>query len=426
MESLDAGALVIKQSVAVGRFGTIGAFAATLVVPGCSDIFGFEEPILARCVLDSDCPSNQLCASVGVCTQCRRNRDCVPFGFGPESRCVDGTCLAPIPPPNESNPEGGAVAVTPPVHDSTPDGAAASTTGRVVDADTSASPCGDTSGDANNCGACGHVCSGAHVAQSSCVASVCQTVQCETGFADCNGGSDGCETNIGSDPNNCGRCPISCDAGLCPSVCNDLPVCIDGACGTSVTVGNYENASANAGYCTLASKASPSAPFFSIFGVRVTIKSSGYLAKLGIVSTFGGANVYLALYHDDGQNRPTRLVGGNQQPLQIAGSPSIDNPQNYEVAVSPAAGTSSLPRIDIDNTVEGDGYWILGTWDASIALQSSAPDAGCTCAAGSCSTLYEVDSFDGGASVFGPLPENAPLGSFTNSVPLSFYAKLAQ
>ncbi|AKU95633.1 hypothetical protein AKJ09_02297 [Labilithrix luteola] len=38
-------------------------------------------------------------------------------------------------------------------------------------------------------------------------------LDCGTGRANCNGNqSDACETNIDSDPNNCGGCGITCNA----------------------------------------------------------------------------------------------------------------------------------------------------------------------------------------------------------------------
>jgi len=82
---------------------------------------------------------------------------------------------------------------------------------------------------ANNCGACGVVCSSSHITRS-CAGGVCNGT-CDTGYADCNGNkqTDGCEMNIATDANNCGGCAVvcssshitrSCAGGVCNGTCN--------------------------------------------------------------------------------------------------------------------------------------------------------------------------------------------------------------
>lgn len=82
----------------------------------------------------------------------------------------------------------------------------------------------------NACGACGVLCSSNHVASVTCVNGICNG-PCSPGFADCNNNKqvDGCETNLGTDPTNCGGCGIfcsgnniagiSCAAGICNGPC---------------------------------------------------------------------------------------------------------------------------------------------------------------------------------------------------------------
>ena len=86
----------------------------------------------------------------------------------------------------------------------------------------------NTGSDVLSCGGCGLSCSRNHVTPS-CSVGVCDGA-CEDGFADCNGDklTDGCETNIASDPASCGACGIvcsddqvsaACSAGVCAGAC---------------------------------------------------------------------------------------------------------------------------------------------------------------------------------------------------------------
>lgn len=79
----------------------------------------------------------------------------------------------------------------------------------------------DVTGDATNCGACRNRCSFAN-ASASCVASTCTRGACSAGFGDCDGsGTNGCEAPLSADRNNCGSCGVVCASGQ---------VCIEGVC----------------------------------------------------------------------------------------------------------------------------------------------------------------------------------------------------
>jgi len=84
--------------------------------------------------------------------------------------------------------------------------------------------CKDLSSDEYNCGGCGTACSyNLTNADEACVYGKCDW-SCIPGWGDCNGNrDDGCETNIASDPKNCGGCGI---------VCNGIAgqACVDGQC----------------------------------------------------------------------------------------------------------------------------------------------------------------------------------------------------
>ncbi len=69
----------------------------------------------------------------------------------------------------------------------------------------------DITSDASNCGGCGNECMFDN-ATATCENSSCQMGECLSGFADCNGSdTDGCESAIAYDVNNCGSCGNQCD-----------------------------------------------------------------------------------------------------------------------------------------------------------------------------------------------------------------------
>lgn len=84
--------------------------------------------------------------------------------------------------------------------------------------------CVDTRFDDYNCSTCGNMCTKPTPACSpmpfqtnyGCAMSECGKLKCKSGFKDCNGdlnngcASDGCETEIAKDPKNCGGCGIEC------------------------------------------------------------------------------------------------------------------------------------------------------------------------------------------------------------------------
>jgi hypothetical protein len=99
--------------------------------------------------------------------------------------------------------------------------------------------------DVDNCGACGKSCVVPH-ATAACEQGLCKN-QCEDNFEDCNGGDDGCETDLTS-PESCGACGVvcnanggtaTCEAGVCGITCKpgyaDCVNGLDDGCETNIT-----------------------------------------------------------------------------------------------------------------------------------------------------------------------------------------------
>lgn len=88
--------------------------------------------------------------------------------------------------------------------------------------------CVDTESDSENCGKCGKSCEGAAHGNGACQAGKC-SFECGLGFADCNLLSeDGCEADVGTDPAHCGDCDTIC------LFANAVPKCESGTCGIAM------------------------------------------------------------------------------------------------------------------------------------------------------------------------------------------------
>jgi hypothetical protein len=78
--------------------------------------------------------------------------------------------------------------------------------------------------DPRNCGMCGRVCMAPN-ATMVCMGGTCQIGSCTPGWGNCNGNvADGCESNLQTDPHNCGSCGRICFAP------NATMVCMAGSC----------------------------------------------------------------------------------------------------------------------------------------------------------------------------------------------------
>jgi hypothetical protein len=83
----------------------------------------------------------------------------------------------------------------------------------------------DLGSDVNNCGACGAACSVLN-GSARCGAGTCHIASCNTDTADCNATvADGCEVQLTADASNCGAC-----GSVCPGAPNATGVCTAGTC----------------------------------------------------------------------------------------------------------------------------------------------------------------------------------------------------
>lgn len=94
--------------------------------------------------------------------------------------------------------------------------------------------------DVNNCGACGTVCSAPN-GTAACVNGACAVGSCNPGHADCDGNvANGCEVNLGTNPNHCGACNNTC------VVANGTPACNAGVCAVSACSNGFGDCDGNA------------------------------------------------------------------------------------------------------------------------------------------------------------------------------------
>jgi hypothetical protein len=86
--------------------------------------------------------------------------------------------------------------------------------------------CTDVVSTTSSCGGCGRVCSSNHVPSPTCGARACAGA-CEPGWGDCNANklTDGCETDIFTNPQRCGTCTTVCSNNHIAS-----PTCGGGSC----------------------------------------------------------------------------------------------------------------------------------------------------------------------------------------------------
>jgi len=102
--------------------------------------------------------------------------------------------------------------------------------------------CIDTTSDLFNCGGCGTKCSAVN-GTPKCTGSAC-TWTCASGFAHCNSGNTGCDTNIRTTTARCGSCNNDCTSVLQHA---NAVSCSAGTCAFTTCVTNFGDCDGNRG-----------------------------------------------------------------------------------------------------------------------------------------------------------------------------------
>lgn len=131
------------------------------------------------CQSDVDCLGTSCDTTRGLCVNCQSDSNCAPGTVCQDAVCSPG-CSA-----NEGCPLGWSCC----------DGT-----------------CKNPETDTSSCGTCGKECNEG----DSCWNGVCGEPPCEPGSAECDGdASNGCETLTQDDPENCGKCHLTCASNFC-------------------------------------------------------------------------------------------------------------------------------------------------------------------------------------------------------------------
>lgn len=93
--------------------------------------------------------------------------------------------------------------------------------------------CVDTSADPDHCGACDRPCVPPPGSIPFCAASRCVNAVCRPGFGNCDAiRTNGCEVDVDTSVEHCGRCDHPCEGAL-----HAAPTCELGSCGTACEPG---------------------------------------------------------------------------------------------------------------------------------------------------------------------------------------------
>jgi len=192
----------------------------------------------------------------------------------------------------------------------------------------------------DNCSACGKTCSSNHMATRTCSGGVCSG-DCASGYGDCdtNKQTNGCETNTNTNASHCGACGMACKYRSCVSgSCNASTFGNDGLPGQT-TIKLLKN---------------------TLWAFKLGItppggESTTLLQALGIAMVVDGidlsAHVRIGLYADSGAGAPKGLEAQTTPLTTVNGR----NEQLLSSAVSVSSGSHWLAVVaDRDIRVHAD------------------------------------------------------------------------
>ena len=158
-----------------------------------------------------------------------------------------------------------------------------------------------------HCGACSHSCETPETVNTTnwrCNSGVCTVDTCQKGYANCDGmDSDGCESNLNTDPQHCGGCRDH----VCP-----YPSCSDGYCATAYACGDP--------YVPGSLSEAPNIKVLlgSVLGVPQTLNQDDAIVSFGAVTsaayTIQRAKFQMALYDSDSDGMPHQLLVSTASP----------------------------------------------------------------------------------------------------------------
>ena len=244
-DCVDAGN---QPDTSTGNFDT-GARDTGPACPACTN-GQVCDPKTAKCV---EClPGTKECAAGSFCDPddtvgykcvlgCGVADDCIKAGFGQDGG-ADGGDAGKAGDAGDAGAAGTIACCNNRCVDTSIDGKHCGMCGNSCGASGACcdSTCLDIVSTPTSCGGCGIVCSNNNITTPACGAKTC-TGTCDDGWADCNMNkqSDGCETDIDTNPAKCGGCNK-----VCSSSHISTPVCTSGKC-TGACDGTFRDCNGN-------------------------------------------------------------------------------------------------------------------------------------------------------------------------------------